>query len=157
MTFTYLQIQSYSFGNTCIYNLVDFRRCENTLFLHITYTPHNRVVEGGDFDLTLSVRPSHRLCPLFNCCSMYTVLDGFSPHLPFMTSFRGCLMQWHSTLPYIFKVIYLWHCVFHPLYLYVPQIQPMSWQCLPYHFSVNRWKVKVTQLIKKFLIWAGVL
>ena len=55
-----------------------------------------------------------------------TVLDGFSPYLALMiTSMRGCVMQWPSTLRI---------------------------RCITYNFSVNKSKVKVTQVIRIFAV-----
>ena len=34
------------------------------------------------------------------------------------------------------------------------QIQPMKGQCVTYHFSVNRSKVNVTQVVRIFAVWA---
>ena len=73
-------------------------------------------------------------------CSVHsticTVLYGFFPYLALMiTSMRRCVMQWPLTWTYIFKVI--WHCLFHGLYSYVAQIQPMRGQCVTYHFLVK--------------------
>ena len=84
------------------------------------------------------------------------VLDGFSPYLALIiTSMRGYVTQWHLILTYIFKVIWLWHCLFHGLYSYEAQIQPMKGQCVTYHFSANRSKAKVTQVVRIFAVWAG--
>ena len=38
---------------------------------------------------------------------------------------RVCHMQWPLALTYIFKVMWLWRCLFYGLYSYVAQIQPL--------------------------------
>ena len=90
------------------------------------------------------------------------VLDGFSPYLALMiTSMRGSVL-WP-----------LCPMTFDPdLYLqgYLAVTLPISWsificgtnqpmsgqgQCVTYHFPVNRSKVKVTQVLRIFAVWAG--
>ena len=46
-----------------------------------------------------------------------------------------------------FRVCFVAHCLFHGLYSYVTQMQPMRGRCVLYHFQVNRSKVKVTWVV----------
>ena len=46
-------------------------------------------------------------------------------------------------------------CLFHGLYSYVAQIQPMWGQCVAYHLQVNRSVVKVTRVVRFFAGGAG--
>ena len=48
-------------------------------------------------------------------------------------------------------------CLFHWLYSHVAQIHPTRGWCVTYHFQVNRSKVKVTWVIRIFVVGGGSL
>ena len=66
-----------------------------------------------------------------------------------------CHMQWPLTFPFVFKVIWLWNCLFYGLYSHVAQIQPWRGRCVMYHFQANKSMVKVIQVVQIFAVGAG--
>ena len=87
-------------------------------------------------------------CPL---CSMYSSGWILSYLALMITSTRGCVTLWPWPISSRLFSCDIAHFVD---YIHVSQIQPVEGQCVTFYFSVNRSKVKVTQ-VRIFAVWAG--
>ena len=87
-------------------------------------------------------------CPF---CGMYSSGWILSYLVLMITSMRGCVTLWPwPTSSRLFSC----DIAYFVDYIHVSQIQPVEGQCVTFHFSVNRSKVKVTQ-VRIFAVWAG--
>ena len=93
-------------------------------------------------------------CILCNACyaKLYHIIMEV---VAWVDGYIGFTLSVCPSVPPTSRVRSVARCLFHGLYSYVAQIQPMRRQCVSYHFQVNKSKVKVTRVICIFEISAG--